>query len=128
MFRKIYTVRLLGINAPESVDPRKRVECFGKEASLFLRNLLTKGSFVYLASDSEKSDVDKYGRLLRYVFLPNTQSEWKFINMEIVSNGYAFEESFGETYLLQVLMENTEQEAQSSKEGLWGIEGCKAAW
>ncbi|HRH26349.1 MAG TPA: thermonuclease family protein [Candidatus Paceibacterota bacterium] len=128
IFGKTYTVRLLGINAPESVDPRKRVECFGKEASVFLKHRLIKGTFVYLASDTEKSDTDKYGRLLRYVFTKDSNSTWRLINKEIVSLGYAFEESFGEPYQLRVYIEYVENDAKAFKRGLWGIEGCKAAW
>src|SRR4051812_19756968 len=57
-------VRLIGIDTPETVDPRKPVQCFGKEASRRMSELLPPGSEVRLERDAELRD--RYGRLLAY--------------------------------------------------------------
>lgn len=64
----IETIRLIGINTPETVDPRKPVECFGKEASDKAKALLSNTN-VSLEADPTQGERDKYGRLLRYVFM-----------------------------------------------------------
>ncbi len=77
-------VRLIGIDTPETVDPRKPVQAYGKEASNFLANLL-KGEEVYIEYDGEKSELDKYGRLLAYLY---RVPDGLFVNLEIVRQGY----------------------------------------
>ena len=67
---KIERLRLIGIDTPETVDPRKSVQCFGREASNKAKELLS-GQFVNLESDETQGERDKYKRLLRYVFLPD---------------------------------------------------------
>lgn len=74
-------VRYIGIDAPETVDPRKPVQCFGIEASRRNRELV-EGKEVVLEKDI--SDRDRYGRLLRYVRLRD-----KLINLVLVQEGYA---------------------------------------
>lgn len=73
-------VRLIGVNTPETVDPRRPVEYFGKEASAFTKNLLPPGTRVRLEFDWEKRD--KYGRMLAYVYKGDT-----LINAEIIRQG-----------------------------------------
>ena len=75
-------VRLIGVDTPETVDPRKPVQHYGKEASAFLTNLL-KGESVYLRYDQTK--LDKYGRLLAYLY---RAPDGLFVNLEIVRQGY----------------------------------------
>ena len=76
------TVRLIGIDTPETVHPQKPVERFGKEASAFTRNLLL-GEPVYLRFDTDRTD--KYGRLLAYLY---RVPDGLFVNLEIVRQGY----------------------------------------
>lgn len=75
-------VRYLGMDTPETVDPRKPVQCFGHEASDY-NHKLVEGKFVRLVRDVE--DTDKYGRLLRYVYL----QDGTFVNLQLVAQGYA---------------------------------------
>ncbi len=70
---KTERLRLIGINTPETLDPRRPVECFGIEASNKAKELLT-GKYVFLESDPSQGERDKYERLLRYVFLENGES------------------------------------------------------
>lgn len=65
---KTETLRLIGIDTPETVDPRKEVKCYGREASDRAKAMLN-GKSVYLESDPTQGERDKYNRLLRYVYL-----------------------------------------------------------
>jgi len=75
-------IRLIGVDTPETVHPQKPVEFFGKEASAFARRL-AEGQVVRLEKDPTGDTRDKYGRLLRYVFLP----DGTLLNAEIISPG-----------------------------------------
>jgi len=81
-------VRYIGVNTPESVDPRKKVQCFGKEASSFNKELV-EGKTVWLEKDV--SDKDRYGRLLRVVYLENPRETTAplMVNEELVAKGFA---------------------------------------
>ena len=67
---KKVTIRLIGMDTPETVDPRKPVQCFGIEASDKAKELLT-GQAVEIEQDDSQDTYDKYGRLLAYVYLPD---------------------------------------------------------
>jgi len=77
-------LRLLGIDTPETKDPRKPVQCFGREASEFTKRLLPKGTIVRLEQDLELRD--SFGRLLAYVW---RSSDGMFVNRELVAQGFA---------------------------------------
>jgi endonuclease YncB( thermonuclease family) len=65
---KSESVRLLAIDTPETKDPRKPVQCFGKAASDKMKSLVSE-QFVKLVDDRTQDNRDKYKRLLRYVYL-----------------------------------------------------------
>ena len=75
-------VRLIGVNTPESVDPRRPVQYFGKEATDFTRRL-AGGKGVTLRGEHGAPGRDKYNRLLRYVYLP----DGTLLNAEIIRQG-----------------------------------------
>lgn len=77
------TVRLIGVDTPETVHPTKLVQHFGKEASAFTKRT-AEGKTVRLEYDQQK--IDKYGRTLAYVFLP----DGKMLNAEIIRQGFGF--------------------------------------
>jgi micrococcal nuclease len=77
-------VRLLGIDTPETVDPRKPVACYGHEASDHTHRLLPKGTTVRLERDVAARDA--YGRLLAYVY---RQADGLFVNLELARSGDA---------------------------------------
>jgi micrococcal nuclease len=108
-------IRLIGINTPETVDPRKPVECFGKEASAKAKELLTNKK-VYLEADPSQGERDKYNRLLRYVFFEDGTS----FNLLIIKEGYAYEYTYDIPYKYQTEYKQAQKVAQSSKAGLWG--------
>jgi micrococcal nuclease len=113
------TVRLLGIDTPESVDPRKDVECFGKEAGEHLKNLLA-GKNVKLISDPTQPAVDKYDRWLRVLFSEDDTD----INKQMVIDGYAYEYTYDKPPIRQSDYKAAELEAKKSLRGLWSEETC----
>jgi micrococcal nuclease len=108
-------IRLIGINTPETVDPRKPVECFGREASAKAKELLANKK-VYLEADPTQGERDKYNRLLRYVFLEDGNS----FNLLMIKEGYAYEYTYDIPYKYQVEYKQAQKDAQNGKIGLWG--------
>lgn len=115
----IFKIRLIGINTPETVDPRKSVECYGKQASQKMAELVLDKK-VRLVADTSQSDTDKYQRQLRYVFLENGVN----INKLMISDGYAYEYTYDTPYLYQTEFKLAEQEAKDNKRGLWNSLIC----
>lgn len=74
-------IRLVGVDTPETKDPRKPVQCFGKEASEFTGRL--RGRTVHLTYDVERRD--RYGRTLAYVWL----DDGSHFNLILAEEGYA---------------------------------------
>ena len=104
-------IRYIGINTPETVDPRKPVECFGREASNKNKELVA-GKSVKLEKDI--SETDKYGRLLRYVFVGDV-----FVNDYLVRQGYAYASSYPPDVKFQNQFNQAEREARANSRGLW---------
>lgn len=106
-------VRLIGVDAPETVHPEKPIEFYGPEASEFTEKSLT-GKQVHL--EFEPGDqIDVYGRLLAYIFL----KDGTLFNLELVRQGYAraytrFPFRYQEEFRL------AETEARNAGRGLWG--------
>ena len=80
---KNYTVRLIGVDAPETKHPTKAVQYFGREASAFTKAAL-EGKTVLLQKDRTGDTVDRYGRWLRYVLLDGDN-----FNARLIRDGYA---------------------------------------
>jgi micrococcal nuclease len=113
---KEYTVRFLGVDTPEVKDPRKSVQCFGFQASNFTRSQL-QAKAVRLESDPMEENIDAFGRLLRYIYLP----DGSLFNLQMVEEGYAFAYEKYPTQKTQELKQ-AEDRARASNKGLWG--GC----
>ena len=79
-----HRVRLIGVDTPETKDPRKPVQCFGEQASAYVSSLLREGEGVRLVGDVEERDV--YGRTLAYVY---RLADGLFVNAALVREGYA---------------------------------------
>ena len=80
---KSYTVRLIGVDTPETKHPTKAVQYFGREASAFTKAAL-EGKTVLLQKDRTGDTVDRYGRWLRYVLLDGDN-----FNARLIRDGYA---------------------------------------
>jgi micrococcal nuclease len=110
--RAVETVRLLGVDTPETVHPNKPVERFGKEASAFTQSRLS-GKTVYAAFDWDLRD--RYGRLLAYIYT----APGECFNAEIIRQGYGY------AYLrfpfqFRDEFKNIERQAREAGRGLWG--------
>ncbi|OGF26480.1 hypothetical protein A2242_03585 [Candidatus Falkowbacteria bacterium RIFOXYA2_FULL_47_9] len=119
---QVERVRLIGINTPETVDPRKPVECFGKEAGDKMKELLV-GKKVSLAADETQSDKDIDGRLLRYVW----REDGLFVNKEMVKQGYAYEYTHKTPYQYQSDFKLMQRYAQAVALGFWADGACAEA-
>jgi len=115
----VETLRLIGIDTPETVDPRKPVQCFGVEASNKAKELLT-GKSVRLEADSTQGERDIYGRLLRYVFLGDGRN----FNKLMIEQGYAYEYTYNTPYKYQTEFKQAESYARTNKLGLWADDTC----
>lgn len=110
------TVRYIGIDTPETVAPNTPVECFGKEASEFNRQLVEQKT-VWLEKDV--SETDRYGRLLRYVYLEPSASLSAQVNYRLVEQGYAYSSSYPPDIKWQDALQKAAQTAQAQQAGLW---------
>lgn len=104
-------VRLIGVNAPESIG---KIEPYGKEASDYSKKRLTRKK-VYLFTDT--GDTDRYGRLLRYVFL---EGEKVMYNEQLVREGYANPMTVPPNVMYAKLFVQAERSAREQGKGLWG--------
>lgn len=107
-------IRMIGVDTPETHDPRKAVQCFGQAASDFTKRLIGT-SAVRLEADPLNTNRDRYDRLLRYVYLPDST----LVNAEIIRQGYGF------AYLSFPFSKSEEfrqlqTEARQANRGLWG--------
>lgn len=109
-------VRLIGIDTPETVDPRRNVGCFGKEASSEAKNLLN-GKEIILQKDV--SETDKYGRLLRYVYLPLEDGRILFVNDYLVREGFARIYTYPPDVKFNEQFLQAEKMARDQNKGLW---------
>lgn len=106
------SVRYLGVDTPETHHPVRGLECYGPEATERNRELVG-GKLVRLEGD--QTDRDRYGRLLRYVYVDGV-----FVNAELVEEGYAYSSYYppDTKYYEQLLA--LELEAEQEGRGLWG--------
>lgn len=111
------SVRMIGVDTPETVDPRRAVGCFGKKASDETKRLI-EGKEVMLTKDV--SETDKYQRILRYVFLPLSGGENLFVNDYLVRQGFAKTLTYPPDVKYDSRFLQAEKEARENLRGLWG--------
>ena len=109
------TVRLIGIDTPETVDPRKPVQCFGKEASHRTADLLPRGTAIRLERDVEGRD--RYGRLLAYVY---RVADGAFVNLTLAEEGYAQPLTIPPNVAYADRFAASAAETRAAGRGLWG--------
>ena len=113
------TLRLIGVDTPETVDPRKPVQCFGREASARAHALLD-GAEVQLEYDATQGRLDKYGRTLAYVWM----ADGRLYNETIIAEGYAHEYTYAIPYRYQDAFRAAERSARQAERGLWAPTTC----
>ncbi|MGB4966255.1 MAG: thermonuclease family protein [Microgenomates group bacterium] len=105
-------VRLIGIDTPELNKANARdPECFGIQAAQQLSNLILNKK---VRMEKDISETDRFGRLLRYVYLDNT-----FINQRLVESGYAFASTYPPDIKFKDTLSLAQKTAQENKLGLW---------
>jgi micrococcal nuclease len=112
---KTETVRLIGVNTPETKAPNTTVECFGPEASARTSDLLGDDTVVRLERD--QATRDRYGRLLAYVY---RVSDGLFVNLSLVADGYGRAMPFDDTPTFHSQFAEAELTARTARLGLWG--------
>ena len=114
---RLETVRLLGVDTPETVDPNRPVQCFGAEASAFLRELVPPNTVVTVIRDIEARD--RFGRLL--VYLLRAEDEL-FVNAELLRGGFADIAIYDPNASYRGELEHAFATARTANAGLW--ESC----
>jgi micrococcal nuclease len=109
-------LRYIGVDAPESVKPDTPVEFMGREASA-ANAALVDGATVVLEKDV--SETDRFGRLLRYVWLRDGDS-WLFVDLELVRQGYAQVATFPPDVRWVDTFLDAQRIARDAGLGLWG--------
>ena len=111
---RVESVRLIGIDAPEiGAD-----QCFGPESSAQASELLG-GKAVRLEFDESQGRLDRYGRLLAYVWIDDVHvNEW------MLRHGYAREFTYSSPYRYQASFQAAEEEARAAGRGMWAADTC----
>ena len=114
-----YKVRIIGINAPESVKPDTPVQCYGKEASRRLAAIIPVGATIYLERDV--SDEDQYGRLLRHVWVVDAGTGQAYLVSELLARGgYVDVRRYPPDDKYDDRLAMAELAARHEDDGLWG--------
>ena len=108
------TVSMLAVDTPESVQPKKKVEYYGKEASDYTCNLITNAKKIELEYDSNSDKYDKYERLLAWVFVDDY-----LLQDKLVRNGYAEVAYLYDNYKYTDFLKDHEVLAKQEHIGIW---------
>ena len=108
-------VRLIGIDAPESVQPDAPVDCFGPEAAVALGRLIPPGTTVSAGYEAGEP-VDQFGRQLWDVWL----EDGRFVQAELVRQGAVQARAYPPHTQHADLLERLEDEARADDAGLYG--------
>ncbi len=121
---RFFKVRFIGVDTPETRHPKKGVEYYGKEAAAFTKKQLPLGKKVYLEKDV--SETDRYGRLLRYVWLAKpsdsgreSEIRGKMLNAVLLLDGYARNATYPPDVRHSKLFAKYAREARAHSKGLW---------
>jgi len=116
IFRPDATVRLIGVDTPETVRPEHPVEPFGPEATAFTREFLAGGE-ARLSFDRER--VDRFGRFLAYVWVDE-----RMLNEELLRAGLArFEPQFSYSQANKDRFRRAQLQAKREHLGIWSQGG-----
>ena len=121
---KVERIRIIGLDTPETVDPRKAVQCFGREASAHAKELLPLGTVVALESDPTQDSRDKYGRMLAFIlFEPEPGLTANFTEV-MIAGGYGHHYVYRRPSIYAEAFREAETVARANGLGLWGAETC----
>lgn len=119
MAGKKESIRLIGVDTPETKHPTKGVQPYGPEASAFTKKNLD-GKTVWVEFDVQERD--KYQRLLGYIWTSqDTKNKANMFNYRLVSEGYAQLATFPPNVRYVELFKAGQTEARENNRGLWGL-------
>jgi micrococcal nuclease len=104
------SVRLIGINTPE------KNECFGREATEKMKDIL-KNEKVKLEVDMSQGDKDRYGRILRYIYL----DDGTLVNKKMIEDGFGKEYTFKTAYKFKTEFKEAQNLAIKNNLGMWAV-------
>ena len=119
---RVEPVRLIGIDTPETSDPRRPVECFGAEATARTSALLPEGTEVVLERDVEARD--RYDRLLAYVY---RKEDGLFVNLALVEEGYAVSATYPPNVAHRDELGAAAAAAREAGRGLWSAAAARTS-
>lgn len=108
------TIRLIGVDTPETKHPNKGVECWGPEATNLMEDL-AEGQDVFLETDDTQESVDRYDRRLAYVW----KDDGTLLNLEMITQGAGREYTYDKPYEYVDTFKSAESEARKNNLGLW---------
>src|SRR5690554_2425927 len=108
-------VRLIGVDTPETVHPRKPVEYYGREASDYVKNVLANQR---IGLEFDVDTTDRYGRLLAYVYL----QDGTFLNAHLIEKGYGQIATYPPNVKYVEKFQKLQRKARRKNLGLWGKE------
>jgi len=114
---KEYTIRMLAVDTPESVHPTKDVEYYGKEASNYTCEKVTNAKKIEIEYDDNSDKMDKYDRLLVWVFV-----DGQLLQKDLITNGYAKVAYLYGDYKYTSELEKAQELASAKNIGIWDEE------
>lgn len=114
---KEYTVRMLAVDTPESVHPTKGVEYYGKEASNYTCEKVKNAKKIEIEYDNNSDKMDKYDRLLVWVF-----TDGELLQQDLITNGYAQIAYLYGDYKYTKELEKAQELASAKNIGIWNKE------
>lgn len=116
---KTETIRLIGVDAPETQATNTSTRCYGREASSRMQHYV-QSKKVRIEADKSQGDRDTYGRLLRYVYVEDGTN----IAKAMITDGAAKEYTYKKAYKNQKAFKSTQKKAKNTKKGLWAKNTC----
>lgn len=118
------SVRMIGIDTPETYVTRTGYkECYGQEASTFVKDHLVPGTVVFL--DRDVTDMDRYDRLLRYIWVDASvvgggpAGEAVMVNEVLVADGFAIPYPYAPDNREQPRFQAAAADAEDADRGIW---------
>ena len=121
---KVERIRIIGLDTPETVDPRKAVQCFGREASAHAKELLPLGTPVTLEADPTQDSRDKYGRMLAFILFETDPGTIANFTEVMIAGGYGHHYVYRRPSIYADAFREAETVARTNGLGLWGAETC----
>ena len=113
-------VRFIGLDTPETKDPRKPIQCFGREATAKMTEF-AENKNVRLEFDKTQGERDKYGRLLAFVYSEDNKN----LAYEMIRQGYGNEYTYNSNpYKYQNEFKEAARKAREENKGLWAENTC----